>query len=58
MMHFVTEELWQHLSGRGTLGKEEPKSIMMAPYPNRVETYVDAAAETSMAATMNIGGRT
>lgn len=33
-MPFVTEELWQRLPGRGTMGESE--SIMMAPYPAEV----------------------
>ncbi len=28
IMPFVTEDLWQRLPGRGTLGPEEPPSIM------------------------------
>jgi len=33
MMPFVTEELWQRLPGRGTLGPDEPASIMLSPFP-------------------------
>jgi len=54
MMPFVTEELWMRLPGRGTLGPDEPKSIMLAPYPTHVPAHVDAAAETSMEAAMGI----
>ncbi len=28
IMPFVTEDLWQRLPGRGTLGPDEPPSIM------------------------------
>merc|ERR1712151_1235973 len=45
MMPFVTEELWQRLPGRGSLGGDEPESIMLAPYPRKVETYCDPKAE-------------
>ena len=31
MMPFVTEELWQRLPGRATLGDSEPESIIMVP---------------------------
>lgn len=34
IMPFVTEELWQRLPGRGTLGESE--SIMLSPYPQGV----------------------
>uniref|UniRef100_A0A7S1FW38 Valine--tRNA ligase, mitochondrial n=1 Tax=Corethron hystrix TaxID=216773 RepID=A0A7S1FW38_9STRA len=54
MMPYVTEELWQRLPGRGTLGAEEPESIMLAPYPERVEKYRDPQAEASMEVTMGI----
>jgi valyl-tRNA synthetase len=54
MMPFVTEELWQRLPGRGTLGAEEPASIMIAPYPECVESYKNEEAEESMANTMKI----
>jgi len=33
MIPFVTEELWQRLPGRGTLGDAETASIMIASYP-------------------------
>merc|ERR1712226_280758 len=56
MMPFVTEELWQRLPGRGTLGKEETRSIMLAPFPECNEAYVDAQAEASMEITMQVVG--
>jgi len=37
MMPFVTEELWQRLPGRGTLGADETETIMIAPYPECVQ---------------------
>ena len=54
MMPFVTEELWQRLPGRGTLGSSEPETIMLAPYPECDSSFVDEATETSMAETMKI----
>lgn len=54
MMPFVTEELWQRLPGRGTLGDSEPESIMLAPYPECIATFVDEEAERVMAETLKI----
>lgn len=54
MMPFVTEELWQRLPGRGTLGANETESIMLAPYPECVESYKNEEVENSMAETMKI----
>ena len=54
MMPFVTEELWQRLPGRGTLGDAEKPSIMLMPYPECVVEYKDAAAEASMEVTKQI----
>jgi valyl-tRNA synthetase len=54
MMPFVSEELWQRLPGRGTLGSEEPASIMIAPYPECIESYKSDEAEESMVNTMKI----
>ncbi len=54
MMPFITEELWQRLPGRGTLGETEPETIMLAPYPEFIESYANAACEESMAHTMKI----
>mmetsp|Transcript_13868 Transcript_13868/g.18104 ORF Transcript_13868/g.18104 Transcript_13868/m.18104 type:complete len:985 (-) Transcript_13868:35-2989(-) len=48
MMPFVTEELWQRLPGRGTLGDEEPETIMLAPYPEQIDEYKNEAVESSM----------
>lgn len=53
MMPFVSEELWQRLPGRGTLGETEPESIMVAKYPECVNEYIDNTAEESMTMTMN-----
>jgi valyl-tRNA synthetase len=52
MMPFVTEELWQRLPGRGTLGPTETPSIMIAPYPECIDSYKNEEAEESMANTM------
>jgi len=54
MMPFVTEELWQRLPGRGTLGDSEPASIMIAKYPECTEAFKDDAAEESMAYTRKV----
>jgi valyl-tRNA synthetase len=54
MMPFVTEELWHRLPGRGTLGSSEPETIMLAPYPEFIESYASEAAEESMSHVMKI----
>jgi valyl-tRNA synthetase len=54
MMPYVTEELWQRLPGRGTLGESEPETIMLAPYPEFLEAYASAATEESMSYTMSV----
>ena len=54
MMPFVTEELWQRLPGRGTLGESEPASIMIASYPEATESFKNDAAEESMAHVMKV----
>jgi valyl-tRNA synthetase len=54
MMPFVTEELWQRLPGRGTLGPTETDTIMLAPYPQFDASHVDEEAERLMAETMKI----
>lgn len=54
MMPFVTEELWQRLPGRGTLGADEPETIMLAPYPECKEAYKNADSEKSMAIAMKV----
>ena len=52
LMPFVTEELWQRLPGRGTMGDAE--SIMLAPYPTEIAGWENAQAETSMAAVKEV----
>ena len=52
MMPFVTEELWQRLPGRGTLGASEPKTIMLAPYPEGDADISNAPVEEGMKAVM------
>ena len=54
MMPFVTEELWQRLPGRGTLGSDETESIMLAKYPECIAAYKDVESEESMATTMKV----
>lgn len=54
MMPFITEELWQRLPGRGTLGETEKTSIMLAEYPVIVDSYKDDKCEESMALTLEI----
>jgi len=54
MMPFVTEELWQRLPGRGTLGESETSSIMIASFPECNEAYKDAKADSSMETTMKV----
>lgn len=54
MMPFVSEELWQRLPGRGTLGDQEPPSIMISKYPEAVEAYKNDASEESMTYTMKV----
>ncbi|KAL9181914.1 hypothetical protein ACHAXT_012257 [Thalassiosira profunda] len=54
MMPFVTEELWQRLPGRGTLGDSEPESIMLAKFPQCNNAYRNVECEESMETTMKI----
>lgn len=54
MMPFVTEELWQRLPGRGSLGSSEPESIMLAPYPEYIQEYASTEIEESMSQTMQV----
>ncbi|CAB9509855.1 Valine--tRNA ligase (Fragment) [Seminavis robusta] len=54
MMPFVTEELWQRLPGRGTLGPDETQTIMLAKYPECIDEYLNPEVEASMAATMKV----
>ena len=54
MMPFVSEELWQRLPGRGTLGESEKPTIMLAPYPEAVEAYMNDEVEESMKNTMTV----
>jgi valyl-tRNA synthetase len=54
MMPFVSEELWQRLPGRGTLGPDETETIMLARYPECIPEYKNQECEDSMAATMKV----
>ncbi len=53
-MPFVTEELWQHLKKRLPAGWQETDSIMVAAYPEADEKAIDAEAEKTMAAVIEI----
>jgi valyl-tRNA synthetase len=54
MMPFVTEELWQRLPGRGTLGPDETVSIMIAKYPEPVHSYKNESSEEDMTHAMKV----
>ena len=54
MMPFVTEELWQRLPGRGTLGDSEPQSIMLSQFPECNNAFRSLECEESMEVTSNI----
>lgn len=54
MMPFVTEELWQRLPGRGTLGPEEKCSIMISKYPEVEQSYKNEESEISMAHVLKV----
>lgn len=54
MMPFVTEELWQRLPGRGTLGESEPQTIMLAEYPQCNPAFRNMQTEESMEVAMKI----
>lgn len=57
LMPFVTEELWQRLPGRGTMG--EAASIMISPYPQAVAGWTDEEVERRMGIVKDVihGGR-
>jgi len=54
MMPYITEELWQRLPGRGTFGKNEPQTIMLAKYPEIIDSYKNDECEESMTLTLEI----
>jgi len=54
MTPFVTEELWQRLPGRGTLGPTEKESIMISSFPTFIPDYKNPDIEESMSVTMKI----
>lgn len=56
MMPFVSEELWQRLPGRGTLGPDETGTIMLAKYPEFIAEYKNQECEDSMATVMKLIG--
>ena len=54
MMPFITEELWQRLPGRGTLGQSETQTIMLAKYPEVNKAYRNAEVEEGMATILDV----
>lgn len=48
MIPFVTEELWQRLPGRGSLGPDERESIMISEYPLCIDEYKNPKVEEGM----------
>lgn len=54
MMPYITEELWQRLPGRGTLGESESPTIMLAKYPEIIDSYKNDECEESMILTLEI----
>lgn len=54
MMPFVTEELWQRLPGRGSLGDSETASIMLAAYPECNDAYKNDGVEEAMNNVMDV----
>jgi valyl-tRNA synthetase len=44
-MPFVTEEIWQILLSKVSTNPEPTKTIMLAHYPTRSESYVDPSSE-------------
>jgi valyl-tRNA synthetase len=54
MMPFVSEELWQRMPGRGTLGADEPVSIMVTKYPECNSAFRDTKVEESMDVVMKV----
>ena len=53
-MPFVTEELWQHLKKRLPAGWQKTESIVIAAYPEADEKAIDAGAEKTMEAVIEI----
>jgi valyl-tRNA synthetase len=54
MMPFITEELWQRLPGRGTLGEKESTTIMVSKYPDYNNSYRNEEVEERMATVLEI----
>jgi len=56
MMPYVTEELWQHLPGRGMPHGDvpDPASIMLAPYPRPQPAWANAEVEGRLDGAMRI----
>jgi valyl-tRNA synthetase len=51
---FVTEEIWQHLKAAWPGGEAWPESLMLTPWPEVEETYLDAQAEADMELLMDL----
>lgn len=54
MMPFITEELWQRLPGRGTLGESETPTIMLAKFPECNDVYKNEEVEEAMTTILDI----
>jgi valyl-tRNA synthetase len=53
-MPFLTEEIWQHLSGLNRSNSEPRTSIMVAPWPQRRPDLEDRDGETEMTLLMDL----
>lgn len=51
IMPFLTEELWQKIPGHEAI---HPETICLAPYPQRVERWIDAEAESELQLLMDL----
>ncbi len=54
VMPHLTEELWHRLPGYSAI---DARSISLAPYPKREESWEDAGVEAKMAAVLEVIGR-
>ncbi len=53
-MPFVTEEIWQHLKAAWPQAQSWPQALIIAPWPEAVETEIDEEAEEGMALLMDL----
>ncbi len=53
-MPFITEELWQNLKGRLPQGALDAEALIVAPYPSADEELLDAEADGTMEAIIEI----